>query len=328
MSLWVWQKMYLADVVFSGFVNILHEKKGAEVMKKYILFYWIFIVLATINAWSQDTIKVLAIGNSFSADAVENYLYELGQGEGVTFIIGNLYIGGCSLERHRGNAKNNKAEYSYRKINSAGEKSITPDISLIQGITDENWDYITFQQNSPNSGLFETYFPYLTQLTAFVKEHSNNPKVKFVFHQTWAYAKDSEHKEFPRYNKDQKQMYDAIIKASREAASEAGIKKIIPSGTAIQNGRSSFIGDRFCRDGYHLSLDLGRYTAACTWFESLTGKSVVGNPFAPVTIPPLEVITIQHAAHEAVLNPFEVTTIKLGDYKSHADSLERKSELT
>lgn len=277
-------------------------------MKRYFLVFWVFTVLFTINAWSQDTIRVLAVGNSFSADAVENYLHELGQGEGITFVIGNLYIGGCSLERHWDNVGNNKAEYSYRKIDSTGEKTTIPNTSLLQGITDENWDYISFQQNSANSGLIETYFPYLIQLTTFVKEHVTNPQVKFLFHQTWAYAKDSDHKEFPRYNKDQKYMYESIIKASRKAARKAGIKMIIPSGTAIQNGRDSFIGDRFCRDGHHLSKDLGCYTAACTWFEALTGKPVVGNPFAPATITLLEAITVQRAAHQAVLKPFEVTT--------------------
>jgi|LSQX01.2.fsa_nt_gb hypothetical protein len=289
-------------------------------MKKYVLIFWVLALLAPINTWSQDTIKVLAIGNSFSVDAVENYLHELGQAEGVTFIIGNLYIGGCSLERHWLNAQGNKADYSYRKINRAGEKTTIMNVSLIQGITDEEWDYISFQQNSPNSGLLDTYFPYLIQLTAYTKEHCKNSQVKFVFHQTWAYANDSDHKEFPRYNKNQKQMYESIMKASSRAAIKAGIETIIPSGTAIQNGRSSFIGDRFCRDGYHLNLDIGRYTAACTWFESLTGKSVVGNSFVPHAVTPLEAVTVQRAAHEAVLKPFKVTTIRLVDNKTYSDN--------
>ena len=125
-------------------------------------------------------------------------------------------------------------------------------------------------------------------------------------------------------------MYHAIVKTSREAAREVGIERIIPAGTAIQNGRSSFIGDRFCRDGYHLSLDLGRYTAACTWFEFLTGKSVVGNPFSPRTITPLEATTVQRAAHEAVLNPFEITSIDLENElasSGSSDIIERNSEL-
>ena len=114
-----------------------------------------------------------------------------------------------------------------------------------------------------------------------------------------------------RYNSDQAQMYQSIVKTSREAARKLASKESSPREPPIQNRRSSFIGDRFCRDGYHLSLDLGRYTAACTWFEFLTGKSVVGNPFSPRTITPLEATTVQRAAHEAVLNPFEITSIDL-----------------
>lgn len=292
-------------------------KKGGSrnynYMKKSLLIFLILGILTVIDARSQDTIRVLAIGNSFSADAVENHLYELGRQEGVTFIIGNLYIGGCSLQRHWQNAQDDKPDYEYRKINATGKLRVTKQATLMKGITDERWDYVTFQQNSPNSGFLDTYFPYLDQLTAYVREHTTNPGVKLVFHQTWAYAWDSDHADFPRYNRDQKLMYRSIIKASTKAAAKAGIRYIIPSGTAIQNGRSSFIGDRFCRDGYHLKLDLGRYTAASTWFEFLTGRSVIGNGYAPTTLTPLEVITVQRAAHEAVARPFEVTTIRLSD---------------
>ena len=39
-----------------------------------------------------DVVKILAIGNSFSADAVEQELYGLFAAEGKKVIIGNLYI--------------------------------------------------------------------------------------------------------------------------------------------------------------------------------------------------------------------------------------------
>ena len=62
------------------------------------------------------TIKILAIGNSFSADAVEQELYGLFEAAGQKVIIGNLYIGGCPLEKHAANAASDAAAYSYRKI--------------------------------------------------------------------------------------------------------------------------------------------------------------------------------------------------------------------
>ena len=64
----------------------------------------------------QKAIKILAIGNSFSQDAVEQYLYELADSEGIPVIIGNMYIGGCSLERHVKNTRSNDSVYAYRKI--------------------------------------------------------------------------------------------------------------------------------------------------------------------------------------------------------------------
>jgi len=168
---------------------------------------------------------------------------------------------------------------------------------------------ITFQQASPLSGKVETFFPYLTNLMAFAKSHAKNPKVKFALHQTWAYASNSTHAGFSNYNNNQDTMYHAIVNAINQASVKSGIKIIIPSGTAIQNGRSSFIGDHFNRDGYHLSLDLGRYTAACVWFEKLLKKSVVGNSFYPPSLTKSQVKVAQHAAHYAVKHPNEVTSM-------------------
>ena len=64
-------------------------------MKKYAINILVILFLLTpftlfANGChaNNDTIKVLAIGNSFSQDAVEQYLHELGEAEGITMIIG------------------------------------------------------------------------------------------------------------------------------------------------------------------------------------------------------------------------------------------------
>ena len=59
----------------------------------------------------DSVIKILAIGNSFSQDAIETYLFELAQAENINVVIGNLYIGGASLDLHWDNAKDNKTAY-------------------------------------------------------------------------------------------------------------------------------------------------------------------------------------------------------------------------
>ena len=52
----------------------------------------------------DGVIRILAIGNSFSQDAVEQYLYELFDVAGIKVVIGNMYIPGCPLERHYNNS--------------------------------------------------------------------------------------------------------------------------------------------------------------------------------------------------------------------------------
>lgn len=277
-------------------------------MKRLTLFIFVFYCFCTVNLFSQQVIKILAIGNSFSIDAVEFYLSEIAAADSVEVIIGNMHIGGCTLETHWKNADENLAVYSYRKI-VGGNKTITKNKDLISAIKDENWDYITFQQASHKSGILNSYFPYLPNLKKFVQSIATNPKVKFAFHQTWAYAANSAHAEFPIYNNDQITMYNAIIRTVKKACSSACIGIIIPSGTAIQNARSSSVGDNLCRDGYHLSIGFGRYTAACVWYEKLLKRKAVGNSFIPKNMTQKEVHIAQCAAHFAILKPHKITSM-------------------
>jgi hypothetical protein len=246
-------------------------------------------------------IKILAIGNSFSQDAVEQYLYELFEAEGIKAVIGNLYIGGCSLEKHWSNASSGAAQYAYRKVED-GNKKETANVTMEYGILDEDWDYISLQQVSGKSGLYETYNPYLPNLIKYVEGLATNTEMKLMLHQTWAYASNSTHADFPNYGNDQIAMYKAIVSAVDRAAVDNGIEIVIPSGTAIQNGRNSYLGDSFNRDGYHLETTYGRYTAACTWFEKISGLDVRENPYSPNLDTQLKKL-VQSAAHRAVQNP-------------------------
>ena len=83
-------------------------------MKRNVLF--LLFYLFTFLPLSAKVIKVLAIGNSFSQDAVEQYLYELAAAQGDSLIIGNAYIAGCSIDRHYDNLLTGKADYEYRKV--------------------------------------------------------------------------------------------------------------------------------------------------------------------------------------------------------------------
>lgn len=254
----------------------------------------------------QGIVKILAIGNSFSQDAVEQYLYDLAKAAGIDVIIGNMYIGGCDLDKHYANMQSDAAAYEYRKV-VAGEKTNRKGVRLSEALSDESWDYISLQQSSGKSGKYDTYtaLPQLIgSLTAKV------PEASLIWHQTWAYAASSNHADFPAYNKDQMTMYNVIASSARKAMNDnSQLKLMVPSGTAIQNARTTYVGDVFNRDGYHLEVTYGRYTAACTWFEALFGIDVTTTTYAPSTVNDEMAAIARLSAHRAVAAPDRVTTI-------------------
>ena len=264
-------------------------------MKKTLFF--LLFYLFTFLPLSAKLIKVLAIGNSFSQDATEQYLYELAHAQGDSLVIGNAYIGGCSIDRHYTNLVKDSALYAYRKV-VGGVRSEKKKVTLKSIIRDEQWDIISLQQASQLSGDPDSY-QNLPLLKRLVQTYTTNLHVEFVWHMTWAYAEDCQSKKFAAYDYKQRQMYSAIVSTMLGVMPAIGQPRIVPSGTAIQLVRYR-LGDILCRDGMHLSYTLGRYTAACTWCEFLTGKIVDGNPYYPDTISEVEAQICQEEAHEAV----------------------------
>jgi len=278
------------------------------------------LVVHVANAQVKDTLRVLAIGNSFSEDAVEQYLWELGKEAGVTFVIGNAYRGGWSLIGHWTDARSKAADTEYRKV-ADGKRVNLGKHTLRDIITDEPWDFITLQQVSQDAGRLESYEPGLSLMIGYVKALATVDTVKLGFHQTWAYAQDSEHRGFAKYGNNQYQMYSSITAAVDKAMHyhQFDLSFYVPSGTAIQNARTTALANtttkdknvnrELTRDGYHLNYTLGRYVAACTWFEVLTGKSVVGMKSRPKGMAKGLAAIAQKAAHAAVLSPMTVTPI-------------------
>ena len=62
-----------------------------------------------------------------------------------------------------------------------------------------------------------------------------------------------------------------IIETTRQMTVEMGVDKLIPTGTAIQKARNTTLSGAYnlTRDDWHLNAGVGRYIAACTWYEAL-----------------------------------------------------------
>lgn len=265
-----------------------------------------------INVVDRHSLKLLAIGNSFSDDTMDKAYY-LAKSLGVTDIeLGILYIGGCSIETHYSNAMKDATKYEYRKWNSKDEATpsyvTVNNMSMEFGIRNEKWDFICLQQASVDSGLPSTY-EKLPLLMDYVKSVSTNKDMQFIWNMTWAYESTSSHSGFINYDKDQMKMYNCIVETVKDKIIPLDFVKIIPTGTAIQNARTSFYGDTLTRDGFHLTVDLGRYTAGLTLMGVLLGKDVStisynGDLFK------LQLDVAIESAKNAIKKPFEVTQSK------------------
>lgn len=237
-------------------------------------------------------IRVLCIGNSFSWDAVEQELVPLCDEKNVQVEIHNLYYGGCSLQQHAEFLLKDTAAYSHRVCTNAEPRVIKDTISLRQALQDGDYDYISLQQASHDSGIRSTYEPWLSMLVDTIRAYQPNARICWM--QTWAYSQDAKHPNYPRYHNNQQEMWDSIMACTPKQL------PVIPCGTAIQLARKTRLGDTMCRDGYHLNYVYGRYTAACVWYEILTGKDVRCNRYKNTQMTRKQRRLTQKSAHKAV----------------------------
>lgn len=226
-----------------------------------------------------ETVKILAIGNSFSQDATR-YLKAIADSGDRNIHVVNLYIGGCSLEIHAKNARENNPDYVYEENGIPTQRMI----SIPEALAEEPWDYITIQQASHFSGMPETYEPWGSELLQII--HSAAPQARVFFHMTWAYAMDSTHPAFPNYHNSQAEMITRIRTAAGAFCRNHQLP-MIPSGEVIQTLRQlpefdeSRGGEALCRDGFHMSWEYGRYSVAAAWYEFILGENILQTSFQP-----------------------------------------------
>lgn len=214
--------------------------------------------------------KILAIGNSFSRDATR-YLHQIARKGEIPVSVANLYIGGCTLDRHFRNMLADSRDYVLDYNGMSTEFCV----SIKEALLNREWDVITVQQASGPSIDPDSYYPYINALTDYARQYA--PKAKIIVHQTWAYEQGSAKLENVGYT-DHKAMFADVQKAYRLAAENIGADGIIPSGQLFQN----MLADGFetvHRDTFHASLGAGRYALGLLWYRMLTSADVTDNPF-------------------------------------------------
>ena len=253
-------------------------------------------------------IKILSIGNSFSVDTmkhVPNIALTLGVKK---VCFGNLFIGGCSINRHYSNIKNNAAEYVYYK-NTGDGWTDTPNVSIEEAILSEDWDWISIQHGTGDGSRYtlEESYVNLPKIIEYVKSKAAK-KTKIAFNMAWVMESDHKHPEIRSYNGDQLQMYKNLVSLTeRVVLPTKDLDKISAAGTAVQNARTTALDGHLLRDGFHLSLGLGRYIAGLTFFKTLSEMDIDGIAWTPEDVTDdMRTIAIR-CANNAVKAPFEIT---------------------
>lgn len=264
------------------------------------------------------TLKILAITSSFGLNTTQ-LLYDVAKAQGCTdVVVARLYGSGCTLKKHVENSQTNEAYYQYTK-NSNGSWEKMDATTMLYGLQDEDWDIIFTQQSAARAGDLASYEDYIDQLMTYVQANKTNPNARFVWNMTWAYQRDSTQEIFVNmFNSDQMYMYEKILEATKiNVVPRTDFSAIIPTGTAIQNARTSYFGDALTKDTYHLN-SLGRVIAAYTLYTKLTGQPLTQVNLTDITktaTPDTEPLTlmdtdkqvIMEAVNNAINTPYSVT---------------------
>ncbi len=159
-------------------------------MKRIITYLLVPLAIMLASPLSHaETKRILAIGNSFSYDAVLQELLPVVRSGGDDLVVGFPYKGGTTLEQHWQYITDKEKIYNYYtikngKTTSTGSATRSLDENIIAS---EPWDVVVIQTDHNYSGAYDHYFPWLDNLIAYLREHLTNKDAKFYLYMTWAY---------------------------------------------------------------------------------------------------------------------------------------------
>ncbi len=267
-------------------------------------------------------LKVLAIGNSF-VDGPLEYFDDIVRASGIDRSNLCVYVASKSsatLEYWATTCDNGDTVTITRR---SGEITMPKTQAPLKELLEQDWDVVTVQQVSTLSQYPSFLSPHLSYLVNEIRKNCPNKDVVIAWQQVWSRWDDGDDLE------KSLQGWGAITSVVKRTPN-FGIDMIIPTGTAIQNARATDLNTPhgITRDGGHLAYGVGRYVAACTWFEALVapvfGVSVVGNTavhaitateqsnttYEAVPVTDENRTLCQQCAAAAVNSPFEVSQIE------------------
>ncbi|MBO5868730.1 MAG: DUF4886 domain-containing protein [Oscillospiraceae bacterium] len=153
----VWGKMTLTQ---SRAVMAMYETYARE-MSSWKVDNFAASAAKKQAAAEDGVLKAIVIGNSASVDAVSLlagiFKTEAPEQE---FVLGCMYESGCSVVGHVGFLQTDAPAYTYYKNMGeyeVGTWTLHTNSTLADGLTDQNWDVVIFQELHTVSGLMSTF---------------------------------------------------------------------------------------------------------------------------------------------------------------------------
>lgn len=244
-------------------------------IRRAIILFVCFLIPSVTFA---QKIRILGFGSSFMEDAFYR-MPELLEADTARVELAFLYKSGGSLTDHIDLMRSQQPAYTYFKYNNvSGQWDKHEGFNSRQALLEHDWDIIVLQQSASESGLYCSVEKTLAPLIDSIRHYQ--PAARLAWHMTWAFARNSTHPAFAEhYDRSQQLMYYRIISvASRIYRDDFSndFQYLMPSGPVIQSLRQSELNDEhdFCRDGFHIDLNLGRYALACSTYESLLADTL------------------------------------------------------
>jgi len=278
--------------------------------------------------------KILCIGNSYSYYWTDE-LWGLLNAAGYKDVrVSNLYYSGCTFERHWEWYVNNELNQDFYTVVD-GEKTREKPVGLAHALAADEFDIVSFQQSNRygTQSMRESIKAHLPQLYDLVK--TRFPNAKLFWQQNWAHEVDQGSGKGETSLESQTARTAAFRTIAKEVCEEYGFTNI-PLGdawetirhdpvfyekgeseipvrsmhTRIQHAgkmKGEIVNGDLSHDG---DVGGGQYLNACVWFEIVSHKSVLDNPYRPmynykgldITLSEKKIEMLKNAAHNAVLN--------------------------
>ena len=245
----------------------------------------------TQNPEEAKVMKILTLGHSLAVDSC-HMLNLVSATEGIgqyeEIVIGTLYYSGCSLGQHVQFMLADDPVYNLYLSSTKtpdAPPTIQKSVTAKEAIVSDNWDIIVMQGKPSELTTGVAYSENRVQTVQnYVNKYKTNPASVFVWHMPWVtpvdqslrdmypYDNNPYNKIYEQYNNQRDLFYnDFVTKTNEYVTPDKTFQFLIPSGTAIENALSSYLGEKDIHRDYAHATDYGRVIAAYTWYCKLMG---------------------------------------------------------